>query len=198
MWCKDEVTIVFWNLSVHPRVLPERYCWTDVLTELLIFFHIIFQPSLEALQSGSWVTSVGSWPQYPSALLFFFFFDWLAWQLFLSLSFCHLLGITGQLSSSVRVEGDVKNVMIHRALTSFAAVTVSRVGEGERKKTERRNWSQVLLFPSQTFYEGATVTVDLGWKGCSLCVDTEFTQLFNGRCCPVCACARARGNASLR
>lgn len=87
-------------------------------------------------------------------------------------------------------EGDVKNVMIQGALTSFAAVTVSSVG-GEKKNWDRGNRSQVLFFPSQTFFMRAIVTVDLCWTGCSRCVDSEFTQLFKGllvQCVCVCVC----------
>lgn len=48
----------------------------------------------------------------------------------------------------------------------------------------RRNWSQVLLFPSHTFFMG--VTVHFGWTGCCQRVEAEFTQLSS-----VCVCARA-------
>lgn len=120
----------------------ELYRWTDVPTDSSSY-HLFIAAQSPAVRKLSHVGGQLTTISHGVVV-----FDWRAWQLFLSLSFCHFLCITGGSSPPLPgAEGDVKNVMIHGALTSFAAVTVSSVGLwGRKKKPERGNRSQVLLF----------------------------------------------------
>lgn len=167
--------------------LKENYCWTDVPTELLMFFfHIIFLILVRKLSHiRGQLTTI-------SFRIFYFF--WLACLAAASVSlFLPFIAHYRAALLPVRVEGDVKNVMIHWALTSFAAVTVS--SEGGRTKTWEEKLESGAAFsqPDLFLWERLSRWI---WVG-RAAVNVSTLSLHSCLTVAVAQCVCALGNACL-
>lgn len=168
MWCKDGVTVVLWNPSVHPRVLPERELLSlDRCSDRLFdssSSHLFIAAQSAAVRKLSHIRGQLTTISHRVVV-----FDWRAWQLFLSLSFCHFLCITGAAPLLCPERREMLKMWWFTVHSPRLQLSLSHQwGAGRRKKKKLGGETGVrccFFLPSQTFFMRAIVTVDLCWTG---------------------------------
>lgn len=192
---KMELPLSSKNPSVHPRVLPGRIGHMfpqSFLTFFFFFFpyHFSILARSIAVRKLSHIRGQLTTISFRIVVLLLFLTGF-AWQLFLSLSFCPLLCITGQLSlvrSGGRCSKCDDSPSTHLVCSCHCLI---RGVEKKTKTWEKKLESGAAFFSLGPFFMGATVTVDLGRRGCSQCVDTRVYTVVSRpllSCVCVCAC----------